>query len=46
MRGRKVVSLYYDDWRTIEGVQRAFRVRVFDRDKESLMQTIRYESIR
>jgi len=41
----KVVSLYFDDWREAGGLQRPYRVRLFDRDKESLMQTITYEAI-
>ncbi|MHC4938248.1 MAG: S1C family serine protease [Planctomycetota bacterium] len=41
----KVVSIYFEDWRKVGGLQRPWRVRIFDRDKESLMQTITYEAI-
>jgi S1-C subfamily serine protease len=41
----KTVSLYFEDWRTINGAQRPYRVRIFDTKKESLMQTISYEAI-
>ena len=41
----KVVSLYFEDWRKVGDLQRPFRVLIFDRDKESLMQTITYEAI-
>jgi hypothetical protein len=41
----KVVSLYFEDWRKVGGLQRPYRVLILDRDKESLMQTITYEAI-
>jgi len=41
----KPVSLYFDDWRKTGGLQRPHRVRIYDTEKESLMQTIRYEAI-
>jgi len=41
----KPVSLYFSDWRNAGGLQRPYTVRVFDAEKETLMQTIRYEAI-
>jgi S1-C subfamily serine protease len=41
----KVVSIYFEDWRKVAGLQRPYRVKLFDRDKASLMQTITYEAI-
>lgn len=41
----KTVSLYFEDWRTVKGVQRPYRVLIYDTKKESLMQTISYEAI-
>ncbi|MEM8885234.1 MAG: trypsin-like peptidase domain-containing protein, partial [Planctomycetota bacterium] len=41
----KDISLYYEDWRKIGDLQRPYRVRIFDRDKETLMQTILYKAI-
>jgi len=41
----KVLSLYFEDWREVGGLQRPWRVKVLDRDKHKLMQTITYEEI-
>ena len=41
----KPVSLYFSDWRNAGGLQRPYTVRIFDAEKETLRQTIRYESI-
>ncbi|MHC4953120.1 MAG: S1C family serine protease [Planctomycetota bacterium] len=41
----KPISLLFEDWRTAGGLQRPYRVKVFDAEKESLMQTIRYEAV-
>ena len=42
----KPVSLYFSDWRNAGGLQRPYTVRIFDAEKETLMQTIRYEVIK
>ncbi|MHC4933491.1 MAG: hypothetical protein ACYTGV_15005, partial [Planctomycetota bacterium] len=39
------ISLYFDDWRTAGGLQRPYKVAIWDREKEELLQTITYESI-
>ncbi|MHC4957207.1 MAG: trypsin-like peptidase domain-containing protein [Planctomycetota bacterium] len=39
------ISLYYDDWRDAGGLLRPYKVTIWDRDKESLFQTITYEAI-
>jgi S1-C subfamily serine protease len=39
------ISLYFDDWRTAGGLQRPYKVAIWDREKEKLLQTITYESI-
>ncbi|MGH7162554.1 MAG: trypsin-like peptidase domain-containing protein, partial [Planctomycetota bacterium] len=39
------ISLFLEDWREAGGLLRPFRVEVHDREKESLLQTIVYESI-
>ena len=41
----KFVSIYFEDWRRVAGLQRPYRLKLFDRDKASLMQTITYEAI-
>jgi hypothetical protein len=42
----RTVSLVFSDWRTAGGLFRPYRVEVWDTEKESLLQTIRYEAIR
>jgi hypothetical protein len=39
------VSLYCTDWRSAGGLLRPYRVEIWDREKESLLQTLSYESI-
>jgi len=41
----KPVSLYFEDWRNAGGLQRPYRTRIYDAEKETLMQTIEYEAI-
>ncbi len=40
------LSLFFSDWRTAGGLQRPYKVTVWDREKESLLQTITYTAIR
>jgi S1-C subfamily serine protease len=40
------LSLFFSDWRTAGGLQRPYKVTVWDREKESLLQTIEYAAIR
>jgi len=40
------VSLYFDSWQNAKGLRRATRVMIWDRDKEKLLQTLTYASIR
>jgi hypothetical protein len=40
------LSLFFTDWRTAGGLQRPYKVTVWDRKKESLLQTITYTAIR
>jgi hypothetical protein len=40
------LSLFFADWRTAGGLQRPYKVTVWDREKESLLQTITYTAIR
>ncbi|MGQ0614000.1 MAG: S1C family serine protease [Planctomycetaceae bacterium] len=39
------VSFFLSDWREAGGLLRPYRVEIWDRDKESLLQTIAYESV-
>jgi len=39
------ISLFMSDWRDAGGRMRPYRVEIWDRDKEKLLQTIQYESI-
>jgi S1-C subfamily serine protease len=40
------ISLYFEDWRTAGGLQRPYRVAIWDREKEKPLQLIEYASIR
>jgi S1-C subfamily serine protease len=40
------LSLFFTDWRQAGGLQRPYKVAVWDREKESLLQTITYTAIR
>ena len=39
-------SVYFSDWRAAGGLLRPYKVRIFERDKDKLLQTFDYESIR
>ncbi|MFB3066052.1 MAG: trypsin-like peptidase domain-containing protein [Planctomycetota bacterium] len=39
-------SVYFSDWREAGGLLRPYKVRIFERDKDKLLQTFDYESIR
>ncbi|MEE8106948.1 MAG: trypsin-like peptidase domain-containing protein [Planctomycetota bacterium] len=39
------ISLFLTDWRKAGGRMRPYRIEIWDRDKEKLLQTIEYESI-
>lgn len=40
------LTLFYSDWRTAGGLQRPYKLALWDRKKESLLQTITYAAIR
>jgi S1-C subfamily serine protease len=40
------ISLYFEDWRTAGGLQRPYRVAIWDREREKPLQLIEYEAIR
>jgi S1-C subfamily serine protease len=40
------ISLVFEDWREANGLLRPYRVTIWDRDKEKLLQTIVYSGIR
>jgi S1-C subfamily serine protease len=40
------LTFFLEDWRTVDGVQRPYRVTVWNRDEESLYHTLAYDSIR
>jgi len=39
------ISVLFDDWHQAAGLLRPYRIEIWDRDKESLLQTIDYESV-
>ena len=39
-------SVYFSDWSETGGLLRPYKVRIFERDKDKLLQTFEYESIR
>jgi hypothetical protein len=39
------LSLFFSDWRTAGGLQRPYKVTIWDRQKESLLQTITYTAV-
>ena len=39
------ISVFLEDWRTAGGLQRPYRLTIWDREKETLLQTITYDSI-
>jgi len=39
------ISLYFDDWRTANGLARPYKVTILDREEDRLLQTITYEAI-
>jgi len=41
----KWLSFFFADWRTAGGLQRPYKVTVWDREKESLLQTLTYTTI-
>jgi S1-C subfamily serine protease len=40
------ISFYFDDWREAGGLLRPYDVTIWDREKERILQTITYDSIR
>ena len=40
------ISLVFEDWREANGLLRPYRVTIWDRDKEKLLQTVVYTGIR
>jgi len=44
-RWARWLSFFFEDWRTVDGLHRPYKMTVWDRDKESLLQTYEYKSI-
>jgi hypothetical protein len=40
------ISLFFSKWRRAGGLQRPYEVGIWDKEKDSLLQTIEYTSIR